>query len=129
MYIGRCIEHAHKTHSDIKPILTAAGYTVDNLDHYSYSFRVFWPGSSVGVSISCPPYINRNSGRLGRIDYVNEIKLISTNDVLVYEDNAGYDKVCRFDVCLELLKEVIRLRVYFTANPMVIAGATPHTPM
>ena len=124
-----CIYHAHKIYSDIEPTLNAAGYTVSMLRRDSYSFCVFWPGSSVGVSISCPPYVNRQSGRMSRDDYVDEIELVLTNGVPVYESNAGYDHVCRFDVCLELLTEVRRLRAYFTANPMVITDATPHAPM
>jgi hypothetical protein len=119
-----CTTHALETREAIEPTLTAAGYTVNPLGANPFTFCVFWPGSSVGVSISCPPDRNEHAERT---KYVDAIALVSTNNVPVYEYDAGYDDVCHFDTSLKLLTEVCRLRAYFTANPMIIAGAIPHT--
>ena len=66
----------------------------------SYAFRVFYTNHNFGISISCPPDVSYDC---------YEIALCNTQGSLFYNEELGYDDVCRFDTVREVFEEILRI--------------------
>lgn len=109
--INRCCGYAASVRNQATPALTSNGMMVSPLT--AYCFRIAWPGSSVGVSVSVPVDANQHADAYG---WVLETALWA-NGTVTYMDEVGYDDVCRFETVGELVADVLRVKEYFTTHP------------
>jgi hypothetical protein len=123
--VQQCIDKSEALFNQISPKLSDDGYTFIRSPN-SYSFRITWPNTTYGLSISYPQDVNKNAAEYG---WVIETALWSiTNDKLIYNDDIGYDNICQFNTVDELLFEIARVRLEVSSPDFPLASNCQFSP-
>jgi hypothetical protein len=80
------------------------GVTLPTVHPGHFCFRVTFSGSDYGLSISCPPDFN---------GFVETALFQSSTGKLIYDDEKGYDDICRFSNIDELIAEINRVKEFY----------------
>lgn len=112
-----CKEQARWMHTVLTAYLDD-DYYITNTDGM-WCFRVMWPESHVGLSVSVPPDLNEHHERFG---IVYETALWDAdadvgNGTVIYDDKAKYDDVRHFSDISEIETEIRRMRRYTAKRP------------
>jgi hypothetical protein len=99
-----CAARTRSLFNEIWPLLQHT-HTCNFPDN-GHSFRIFLVGSDYGISIAVPPDCNPISNT--RVTYETALWSVADNN-LAYNDEWGYDDVCRFDTHEEVVAEIHRL--------------------
>jgi len=66
----------------------------------THCFRIVLRGRSFQLSVSCPPDVSYPCF---------ETALMNAEGRLIYNEELGYDDICRFDTAEKVLEEILRL--------------------
>ena len=118
------IEHTAQCINDLQRLLTALRHTLINESSIIIPIpevlrncaRIkFSNTNGIEISIACPIDVNIPY----KTNYWAELSLMC-NGILWYDQNTGYEDVCRFFSYNEIVDEIYRLSKYYNDNPLTI---------